>query len=249
MKNQYFGDIRDLFKYDLALEIIATTEGISKLFYIPMLTPDGPGSDGSRVDYQRARAGYHNLELRDYLSTCLQEGRRDIREIKDFFLARGIQAEVYGEDHHFLHERRGEYFRGIDPGKLRGALILVDPDNGLEVKDPGDKHLLYSEVKYLYRRMHEDSILMIYQHLPRQHRPTYIYGRTMELKQLTGRRPLYLSDNEIIFFLLAKEEKQLKDLCGAIARYRERYPRLTVEILTSEEARAVGERGDGTTPR
>ncbi len=241
MKNQYFGDIRDLFKYDLALEIATATEGVGRLFYIPMLTADGPRRDGSRIDYERAKAGYRNTELRDYLSACVEEGGRNIQKIKDFFLTRGIEVDIYEEDHYFTHERRGEYFRKIDQASLRGALILVDPDNGLEVKDPGEKHLLYSEVKGLFRRMEKNSILMIYQHLPRQHRPTYIYGRTMELKHLTGQKPLYLSDNEIIFFLLAKDAKLLRDLYGIIEIYQKKYPQLSTEKLAYEELPVGGE--------
>ncbi len=39
MKHQYFGDHRDLFMFDLVLEILSKT-GLRQLTYIPMLTRD-----------------------------------------------------------------------------------------------------------------------------------------------------------------------------------------------------------------
>lgn len=50
MKNQYFGDTRDLLKYDLALELLLRCN-LSRLTFIPMLTRDEPNTHGSRTDY------------------------------------------------------------------------------------------------------------------------------------------------------------------------------------------------------
>ncbi len=80
----------------------------------------------------------------------------------------GIEMTIYyGEDSYFSHRKRQSYFAGIESGLLSKSLILLDPDNGLEVKRSGEKHVLYSEVKELYERMDEDSILMVYQYFPR----------------------------------------------------------------------------------
>ncbi|MCJ2670040.1 MAG: hypothetical protein LN416_05970, partial [Candidatus Thermoplasmatota archaeon] len=56
MKNQYFGDTRDLFKYDLVLELLLGTE-LRRFTFIPMLTRDEESSDGGKTDYGNATAG------------------------------------------------------------------------------------------------------------------------------------------------------------------------------------------------
>jgi len=48
-RNQYFGDTRDLFKYDLAMHCMEHA-GLSRLNFVPMLTPDDGSADGRHVD-------------------------------------------------------------------------------------------------------------------------------------------------------------------------------------------------------
>ena len=48
MKNQYFGDNRDLFKYDLFLKIIQKTDSVNRFTFIPMLTPDVRSSQNAK---------------------------------------------------------------------------------------------------------------------------------------------------------------------------------------------------------
>jgi len=58
MKNQYFGESRDLFKYDLALTV--RKEFNLGLSFIPMLTaPDGR-THGNQIDHSHAKAGFNN---------------------------------------------------------------------------------------------------------------------------------------------------------------------------------------------
>ena len=68
VKNQYFGDTRDLFKYDLALHCMAST-GLRRLTFIPTLTPDDGSADGRHVDLAKARAGSRNRPLVEFLES------------------------------------------------------------------------------------------------------------------------------------------------------------------------------------
>ncbi len=230
MKNQYFGDVRDLFKYDLVLKVMQGTRRLKRFVFIPMLTPDDARSDGSRTDYFRARAGTRNRELVEHLQACVVEGRRDIREIEGFLASRGLEVSVYGDGMHpFDRRNRAEYFTSIDDRLLYSSLILLDPDIGLEVKDADEKHLMYSEVKQLYRRMRYNSALMIFQFLPPENRPTYLYRRCMELKGLTGDEPLHISDNEVIFFFLTKNKALKGEVRKALEDYGRAYPDLSLD--------------------
>ncbi len=64
MKNQYFGDKRDLFKYDLALRVCQKL-GLGFTF-IPMLTAPDNRTDGNQIDYENAKAGYKDLALKGF---------------------------------------------------------------------------------------------------------------------------------------------------------------------------------------
>lgn len=99
MKNQYFGDVRDLFKYDLVLEILLKNKLTSTFTFIPMLTENERGRNGARIDYSKARAGIGRMELKDFLEKCVKEGRRDIKELERFFkiykLTQNIDFAIY----------------------------------------------------------------------------------------------------------------------------------------------------------
>ena len=59
MKNQYFGDIKDLFKYDLGEFLINEIPELERFTFIPMLTPDDKGPDGNKLNYD-GRPGSKN---------------------------------------------------------------------------------------------------------------------------------------------------------------------------------------------
>jgi hypothetical protein len=224
VKNQYFGDNKDLFKYDLILEIMRV--GLTRHFtFIPMLTgPDGTGH-GAKADRRHAGAGSKNRELVSFLDRCLREGERDIKQMDAFFRQYGVVMTVYsGKDGYFSHRERQAYFDGIGGELLSESLILVDPDNGLEVASSGEKHLLYNEAKDLYDRMDDSSILMLYQYFPRVPRQEYLNRRMEELRErVGGDYPVCLDNNEVAFFFLTKDEALEHSLIHLIGEYTERY--------------------------
>ncbi len=221
MKNQYFGDNKDLFKYDLVLEIMRA--GLVEHFtFVPMLTKPDETNHGRKNN--RNHASTSNEELMDFLDECINKGQKDIEQIIAFFQRYDINMTIYGHNGYFSHQERQSYFAGIENGLLSKALILIDPDNGLEVKNSGEKHILYSEVKRLYERMDEDSILMVYQYFPRVSHQQYLNGRMQELKErVSGDYPLCISDSEVAFFFLTQNEPLEHSLTHLISDYAERY--------------------------
>jgi hypothetical protein len=224
VKNQYFGDNKDLWKYDLVLMIMKAGL-VSHFTFVPMLTePDGTGH-GNSADRSRASAGSDNAELVGFLDECLREGKKDINEIDAFFRQHGFSMTIYnGGSRYFTHQDRRQYFTGIGDELLSKSLILVDPDNGLEVKRPGEKHILYDEIKDLYDRMDGGSILMVYQYFPRVPRQQYLNTRMEELREkVYGDYPVCISDSEIAFFFLTKDESLEHALIHLVADYAGRY--------------------------
>jgi len=224
MKNQYFGDNRDLFKYDLVYQIMQAHLA-HHFTFIPMLTvPDGTGH-GGKTDRAQAKVSTENKELMYFLDECVNKGRRDIKQLESIFAEHAVKMTIYyGKDKYFFHEQRNEYFKQIGSELLAKSLVFVDPDIGLEVKRSRKQHILYTEVEDLYRRMDKDSILMIYQHFPRENHQQYLNTRCQELKEkISGDWPVCIDDNEIIFFFLTKDESLEHSLTHLIGDYAKRY--------------------------
>ncbi|MDD4860008.1 MAG: hypothetical protein PHR56_07380 [Dehalococcoidales bacterium] len=218
MKNQYFGDNRDLFKFDLAEQILKA--GLVKGFtYIPMLTADSAAAN--RVyDRSKAKAGTKNKKLVSFLDKCAGSGKKNIVQLEKYF---GSKINIYGKSTQFSRVNRSEYFTGIGRELLSKSLILVDPDIGMEVKRSGEQHLLFDEICWLYEQM-DDSILMIYQQFPRADHLEYLHERGEELSdKVTGEGPICVDNDEIVFYFLTAESALEEALTNQISEYTEDY--------------------------
>ncbi len=221
MKNQYFGDNKDLFTYDLVLQILQA--GLVEHFtFIPMLTSNDGTGHGEKCNRDKARAGIQNKELASFLDECVNGNKRDIRQLERFFGEYAIEMTIYGKG--FSHRQRQKYFEQIGDELLLKSLVFIDPDIGLEVGRSGEKHILYAEVKDLYERMDESSMLMIYQYFPRKPRQQYLNTRCEELKEkVAGDYPICIDDGEIAFFFLTRDESLEHSLMHVISDYKECY--------------------------
>jgi hypothetical protein len=228
VKNQYFGDTRDLFKYDLALHIIEGIPSIRALTFVPMLTPDDGSRQGSRTDHRKAAAGCLNTALVRCLAGCVRDGKRDIREIRPFFGERGIPVHLHGMG--FSPWERPAYFSALPDSWLSDALVLVDPDIGMEVARPTGKHLLFSELGDLFGRLGGDSVLMIFQYIPRVNRDEYLGRRIRELGRIIPQRSCAISDPWVGFFFVGREERIMEQVRELLIRYRDGYPALNLSL-------------------
>ena len=231
MKNQYFGDTRDLFKYDLILEILLKSN-LKHFTFIPMLTKNEPNNYGGRINYNKARAGTSRMMLKNFLEKCVRENRRNIKELEKFFrnnkLPKKIRLTIYKKNSYFSNKTRKEYFSEINGKLLTRSVILVDPDIGLEVENirgREEKYIKYEEVKLLYDYMDKHSTLLIFQFIPRVKRKEYFSKVSKRLKQkVTRESPVYyISDNQIVFFVLTKNPKLLNSLKNIIGKYANFY--------------------------
>ena len=235
MNRMNFGDTRDLFTFDLVRHIMKADPAFDRFTFIPMLTGADEGARGKKsgkTDLVKAKksgkAGSQNLELVAQMER-LQEIEDDLdyfQHIRGYFNKEQIPAHIVS-DQKFTHQDRTRYFGSISSRLLKNTLIFLDPDTGLEESRPSEKHLLFSEVKQIADRMDKNSVLMIYQHLPRVKHDGYIRARCSRLSELTGLDPLTITDNEIIFFLLAKDQKLRTKVEENLERYANSYPLLT----------------------
>jgi hypothetical protein len=232
MKNEYFADIRDLFKYDLILELLLANKSVNNFTFIPMLTKSESNSYGGKINYSQAKAGVQRVELKRFLERCLKEGKRNISELNNFFkecpLTKTLSLTIYKQNEYFSHITREEYFKKIERKLLTRSVILVDPDIGLEVKSMKgreEKYITYREVKLLYDRMDNISVLVIFQFIPRVKRDGYFFKICRKLKEkVTKTQPIYyISDNQIVFFILTKGIRSRRTAAETLNKYASRY--------------------------
>jgi len=171
MKNQYFGDKRDLFKYDLWLHVAKQLEGITSLTFIPMLTPNDSTNEGRKTTYPE---GKRRKRLYGFLKFCLvpnRPNRRSVTRLREFLCDEPFEYHPYRDedDKGFQNGSWDVYFNAIPCEWLRDAVILIDPDTGLEPKDgPSDKHVTYKNIASVVRRCSGNWVVLIVQFLSKK---------------------------------------------------------------------------------
>jgi len=234
MNIRFSGDTRDLFKFDLVRHLMKSFPELASFTFIPMLTDKDESTKKKKsatTDLLKAvkagKAGSQNRSLMENLGK-LQEIEDDMEYfsgIESYFRQENIIVDVLQKDR-FSHEHRANYFGKLFEKFPKKSLVFLDPDTGLEVRNPTRRHLLFDEVKKIADHMDNTSILMIYQHFPREIHNGYIRSRCAQLSELTGIPPVSITDNEIVFFLLVKEPNVRKRLIDVVANYANSYPML-----------------------
>jgi hypothetical protein len=223
MKNQTFGDNRDLLKFDL-VDYIMGTELVERFTYVPMLTPDETGIEEPQFCRHEATGGGQNEELVALLDNSVINEKREIGQLDQFFENRGVKFWIYNRDKFFTHAGRQAYFEGLKGELIESALILIDPDKGLEEGQNGDGNLLFSELKDIYERMGEQSLLMFTQRFPYDLRRDYLDIRVEQIKDMIpGVQPISLDDLDTLIFFLAKNQKVQDELLRLLREYTQRY--------------------------
>lgn len=165
MKDQYFGDARDYLKYQLLEELLARVPRLKQLVCVWMLTPpDNSGQGGVQFV-----ANPHSPQLAAFLQRHLSIGDRRVRHMREYFAARGISYVPWGDQPpYFTNATRAMYFSSLPDETLRGALVFLDPDNGLATGRLTAKHVSFEELVALRDRMDADSLTVFYQHSQRR---------------------------------------------------------------------------------
>jgi hypothetical protein len=143
-------------------------------------------------------------------------------------LTAGVDLAVYAADDLFTHQARREYFDRVDPSLLERSVMLLDPDIGLEVNSTAgreERYVTYEEVRLLYDRMDEHSILIVFQFIPRVRRRPYISRVRGELRRRVapGGAVHWVSDNQIVLFVLAKGRQSGRLAASVLHNYAGRY--------------------------
>jgi len=215
MKNQYFGDKRDYFKYGL-LEALATgVYGIEQLTCLWMLTPPVANNDGRKAFVPHPK----HARLAAFFEACRAAGIADVAEMKAYFGNQGFRFFSYGDgsNGYFTLKSRSEYFRAVPDIALRKSLVFFDPDNGLEPTGKATvAHLRYEELGDVFARMDAASIAIIYQHLPRIEGSRFWPEVASALRQKLVRSVAYIADGDLAFFVIPRNQSRMRRIISVL---------------------------------
>jgi len=222
MKNQYFGDTRDLFKYDL-IEHLMDNFHPRRFAFIAMLTEDDDTDHGQKRNYRSARAGSANEDLIKFLEQNSSGQTKDFTTIKNYYQQKRIDALIY--DRPFSHRNRPIYFLEIPPDFLKTPLIFFDPDIGFRPpKSFDERHLEFFEFLYVVQQAPENSILMTIQFYRYVKTDKFIKDKLSELKTAIGRDFLFCGKTGVLFLFTSKSPQTLKKLGACLENYKAKYP-------------------------
>ena len=223
MKNQHFGENRDLLKFDLVTEVLKS--GLVEHFlYVPMLTPDDPGTEAEHICRHDSTGGGANTRLMDILDYCVVNNKRKVSQLESYFSDLGYNSRVYAAEKYLTEENRESYFEEINWQISPRSLVLIDPDIGLEEVADSPANLRYAEIQDIYSALDDNSLLMFTQKFPYEMYTEYLEARTAEIKnQIPLAQPVSLDDLDSIIFFLPKNPEMLNSLVGVLQDYTQKY--------------------------
>lgn len=237
MKNQYFGDKRDLFKFDLLLDLMASGR-FGQLAYVPMLTPGDSTGEGKLTG--RDAAG-HRPELFAFLNEQRSLRALDIRNWREYFSrTKDFVYRGYRDDRdNYSFDDRVAYFSGIDEKWIRGSCILVDPDIGIQrrthtymTQRGREKYLFIDDLEQLLDRS-QDSLIIVYQHL-QKHAGRRLGNIANDVEVLSRRLNLpavpFIHEDDLAFYAVTRDESLLRTAAVTFFAHAEKTGRLQSHV-------------------
>ena len=159
MRNQFYGDRKDVLKWTFALRAAGTSKAV---LYVAMLRPNKGqhGLDFTEVDgadplvvefFKRERTNFGSSSYRavariSALSPCIEL-------VHDLY--------IHGDRHTYFHTVSSRL-------KKRPArqlyVVLLDPDNGVGGKCPKSEHVCDKDISTVWSAMIPGDVLIVYQH-------------------------------------------------------------------------------------
>ena len=213
MKDQYFGDARDYFKYHLLEELIASLPAVNQLLCLWMLTPPDQTNEGN-VPFVESQ---ELPELTSFLRGHVDSGDRRVRHMRDYFSMRGIKYTPWGdEEPYFTNASRTAYSENVPSECLRDAVVFFDPDKGVALEKVTPQHLGLDDVMRLRERMNGNSVVVIYQHFPRK--ADFWNAMAKTLRERIGGFVGYVHDPAVCYYVISGDAEKSDRVDVALRR-------------------------------
>jgi hypothetical protein len=159
MRDQFYGDRKDVLKWTLALQ--AATEE-KNILYVVMYRPN-KGSHGK--DFRPVGGGTPDVvRFFDSEREKFRSGARRVMEVHALAPGRiDLICETYE------HRDRRDYFEGVrsrlaERNVDKNFLILFDPDNGIAGASAKSTHVCPEQITAVWSAMRSGDVLLVYQH-------------------------------------------------------------------------------------
>lgn len=173
MKDQYFADKRDFFKWDFLEDLLEGCPELSTFVNVSMLTPPDDSREGNLKGYG---CGNRREALHRFFTQCLEDKRQKVSELRNYFQGKPFEYYPYCDSMEcpYCFDSSEKYFGSVPSDKLRQSLVFFDPDIGLNVENLSymrrsgiSKYLFRESLKSVAGRASDDSAIVVYQHLQR----------------------------------------------------------------------------------
>ncbi len=214
MKDQYFADKRDFFKWDFLEDLLDGCAELKSFTNITMLTPP----DDSREGNLRAYELDHRREpLYNFLQGCLTDEKQKVSEMRRYFQGKWFSYYPHPDSagSPYSYESRQDYFGSIPQDKLQQALVFFDPDIGLQAGSMSymrrsgiSKYLFDESLREVARRISDHSVIVVYQHLQRDRNRFWddVEERCGRFRDLVGAKGAgFLTDRDIVFLVTSRD--------------------------------------------
>jgi hypothetical protein len=164
MRDQWYGDKRDVVKWAVLLQL-AKTHRLKKILQVAFYRPS------DRVP--PLTAGWRQVPI----PQAVIDHFRNLERICGLGEATGLEIEVYGEPFPAAEparnvvDAREQYVNQVAARlrvRRRASLIaFLDPDTGMAPQQPDAKHVTADEVRRIYAALQTGDLLVLYQHARR----------------------------------------------------------------------------------
>jgi hypothetical protein len=223
VKDQYFGDARDYLKYHLLQELVTSVPSVRQLTCLWMLTPPDRTGHG-KVPFVR------NDELpalSDFLASSITRGERRVHLLRTYFADQGIAYRPHGDKGppYFSAASRVAYFQSVPSDDLIDATVFCDPDVGITWGKPTAKHVHIDEIRVLWNRMGDTSVLVVVQFA--QRKPNFFPAWGKALEQACPAPVRWVQEYPAAFFVIPKPgvdtvtvDRAMRDVVACAGRHR-----------------------------
>jgi hypothetical protein len=225
---KYFGDSRDFFKYDLITAVFEQSS-LRHYVFIPMLTEHRHDNEGNKLPRNLGDKSEH---LFKFIASCnaksLTHWEKWLIPYVDSYKTIEPVDETF-----FSDQARDAYWKMF--GSIIGhknALIFIDPDIGLETgkqwylrKMGREKYILNDEMKFVFNKINSSSVVMLYQHLPRNrnlHKDYVEKKLSQVINFLSADCKVFkcaYRENDLAFLFIFKEPSLHEKIQGILSNY------------------------------
>lgn len=237
---KYFGDSRDYFKYDMISWLLKSI-GMKNYVFVPMLTDHRDDNEG-KVPPKHTEGKSPQL-----LAFIGDRHSKDLNHWETWLCGSGVNYRTVQPVNRTIFRddgRAGYWDMFSEHLRTEDALVFLDPDTGLEsvsqsyLKSKGrEKYILDDEIARVMGLLDATSIVMIYQHLPKNkhHHESAVHKKVEQLRAKGGAElACAYREDDLAFLFAAKNLNLFRRLFNALADYHSgsRHPRKTLYLAT-----------------